>query len=76
MGKCDCGAVTDWVEIGSTWVCKECGTKEVEKSMEELKHTVKKLKTIGQDLQALKVDTLALTELIDTIQAEIGKIRI
>jgi hypothetical protein len=75
-GKCDCGAVTDWIEVGSTWICKKCSTEEIKKSMDELRGALEKMEWAGRSLASMEVDTLALPILLDSIKKEIDKIKI
>jgi hypothetical protein len=75
MGKCDCGAETDWQEIGSTWLCVSCRSEDIEKSVEELKEGMEKMEHAVHGLQRLKVDTLSVTALMDNLKNEINKIK-
>jgi hypothetical protein len=75
-GKCSCGAVTDWIEVGSTWICKNCSTDETKKSMDELKGALEKMEWAERSLASMKVDTLSLPILLGSIKKEIGKIKI
>jgi hypothetical protein len=77
MGKqrlCDCGAVADWAEIGSTWMCVACRDKDVKKHMDEFKNALGKLERTERALHMLKVDTLAITNLLSQLKVEINKI--
>jgi hypothetical protein len=73
-GKCDCGAVTDWIEIGSTWMCKNCSTQEIKKSMDEFKEALEKMESAEHSLVSMKVDTLAVPTLLDSLKKEIARI--
>jgi rubredoxin len=74
-GKCVCGAVTDWIEVGSTWICRKCGTEEIKKSMDELRGALEKMEWAERSLSSMKVDTLALPILLGSIKKEIKKIK-
>lgn len=75
-GKCDCGAVTDWIEIGSTWICKDCSADKIKKSMNEFREALEKMERAERSLVSMKVDTLALHTLLDSIKKEIKKIKL
>ncbi len=75
-GKCDCGAVTDWIEEGSTWICKDCSTQEIKKSMDEFREALEKMELAERSLASMKVDTLAVPTLLDSIKKEITKIKL
>jgi hypothetical protein len=79
MGKqrlCDCGSVADWAEIGSTWICVACRDKDVKKNINEFKKTLGKLERTERALYMLKVDTLAMTNLLSGLKAAINKIEV
>ena len=73
-GKCDCGAVTDWIEDGSTWICKDCSIREIKKNMDELKEAMEKMESAARSLVSMKVDTLAVPKLLDSLKKEIARI--
>jgi len=78
MGKqklCDCGSVADWAEIGSTWICVACRNEDVKKKIGEFRDVLGKLERTERALHLLKVDTLAIANLLGTLKAEINKIR-
>ena len=75
-GKCDCGAVTDWIEVGSTWICKNCNTEKIKKSMDEFREAIEKMELAELSLVSMKVDTLAVPKLLDSIKKEINKIKL
>lgn len=75
-GKCDCGAVTDWIEEGSTWICKDCGAREIQRSMDEIRDSLEKMAEAERSLISMKVDTLAVPILLDSLKKEINKIKI
>jgi hypothetical protein len=75
-GKCDCGAATDWIEVGSTWICKNCSTQEIKKSMDEFREALEKMELAERSLVSMKVDTLAVPKLLDSIKKEITKIKL
>ncbi|MGD0283742.1 MAG: hypothetical protein ABSB95_15445 [Dissulfurispiraceae bacterium] len=75
MGKCDCGAETDWQEIGSTWLCVSCRSEELEKTVGELKEGWDKMLHAARHLQRLKVDTLSTIDLLDNLKNEINRIK-
>ena len=75
MGKCECGAETDWQEIGSTWICVTCREEEVEKSMKELKDGLEKMEEAERSMYKMKVDTLSIPALLDNLKKEINKIK-
>ncbi len=75
-GKCSCGAVTDWMEVGTTWICRNCSTEETKKSMGELKEALEKMEWAERSLASMKVDTLTLPMLLESIKKEIKKIKI
>ena len=78
MGKkrlCDCGSVADWAEIGSTWICVACRDKDVKKNIDEFKKALGKLEQTERALNLLKLDTLAITNLLSKLKAEINKIK-
>lgn len=74
MGKCDCGAETDWRETGSTWLCVSCRSEEIEKASGELKDGLKKMAQAMAGLQRLKVDTASLSGLIESLKREINRL--
>lgn len=79
MGKqrlCDCGSVADWAEIGSTWICVACRNRDVKKNLDEFKNALGKLERTERALHLLKVDTLAITNLLSKLKAEINKIKV
>ncbi len=75
-GKCDCGAVTDWIEDGSTWICKSCSTEEIKKRMNEFKEALEKMESAERSLVSMKVDTLAVPTLLDSLKKEIARLRL
>jgi rubredoxin len=75
-GKCDCGAATDWIEVGSTWICKSCSAQEIKKGMDELRKALSKMELAERSLVLMKVDTLAIPKLLDSIKKEINKIKL
>ncbi len=75
MGKCECGAETDWQEIGSTWTCVTCRGEEIEKSMKELKDGLEKMEGAERSMYKMKVDTLTIPDLLDKLKKEINKIK-
>ncbi len=75
MGKCECGAETDWQEIGSTWICVTCRGEEIEKSMKELKDGLEKMEQAERSMYKIKVDTLSIPDLLDKLKKEINKIK-
>jgi hypothetical protein len=79
MGKqrlCDCGSAADWAEIGSTWICVACRDKDVRKNINEFKKALGKLERAERALYMLKVDTLAITNLLSRLKATINKIEV
>lgn len=74
MGKCDCGAETDWQERGSTWLCVSCRSEEIEKAAVELKDGLAKMEQAMAGLQRLKVDTASLSGLIESLKREISRL--
>ena len=79
MGKqrlCDCGSAADWAEIGSTWICVACRNRDVKKNLDEFKNALGKLERTERTLHLLKVDTLAITNLLSKLKAEINKIKV
>jgi len=77
MGKqrlCDCGSVADWAEIGSTWICVACRDQDVKKKIGEFRDALGKLEQTERALHLLKVDTLAIADLLGRLRAEINKI--
>ena len=74
-GKCECGEVTDWIEVGSTWICRKCSSKEIKKTMADLRDAFEKIKGAERSLASLKVDTRALPILLDSLNKEIKKIK-
>jgi hypothetical protein len=75
-GKCDCGAMTDWIEAGSTWVCKDCSADKINKSMAEFTGALGKMERAERSLVSMKVDTLAVPALLESIKKEINKIKL
>ena len=75
MGKCKCGAETDWQEIGSTWICVTCRGDEIEKSMNELKDGLEKMEQAERSMYKMKVDTLSVPDLLDKLKKEINRIK-
>jgi len=76
MGKCDCGAETDWQEVGSTWLCVSCRSEEIENSVNALKKQLQMMEEAVRGLQRLKIDTLSVTDLLDNLKREINKIEL
>ena len=79
MGKkrlCDCGSVADWAEIGSTWICVACREKDVKKNIAEFRKALGKLERTERALYMLKVDTLAITNLLRKLKTDINKIEV
>jgi len=79
MGKqrlCDCGSAADWAEIGSTWICVACRNRDVKKNIKEFKDGLVKLERIESALHLLKVDTLAIPNLLSRLKAEVNKIKV
>jgi len=79
MGKqrlCDCGSAADWAEIGSTWICVACRNRDVKKNIDEFKNALVKLERTESALHLLKVDTLAITNLLSKLKAEVNKIKV
>lgn len=79
MGKqrlCDCGSVADWAEIGSTWICVACRNRDVKKNRKELKNALGKLERTESALRLLKVDTLAIENLLSKLKTEVNKIKV
>jgi len=76
MGKCECGSETDWKEIGGTWICVACRDDDIKKSMLELKEGLTKVEQTERFLNMMKVDTLAVPDLIHRLKQEINKIQI
>jgi hypothetical protein len=79
MGKqrlCDCGSVADWAEIGSTWICVACRNRDVKKNLDEFENALGKLERTERALHLLKVDTLAITNLLNKLKAEVNKIKV
>ena len=75
MGKCECGAETDWQEIGSTWVCVTCRDEDIEKSMRELEDGLDKMEQAERVMHKMKVDTLSLPDLLAGLKKEISKLK-
>ena len=75
MGKCECGAETDWQEIGSTWTCVTCRGEEIEKSMQELKDGLEQMEQAVRSMDKMKVDTLSIPLLLDNLKKAINKIK-
>jgi len=75
MGKCECGAETDWQEKGSTWICVTCRGEEIEKSIKELTAGLEKMEQAEQSLYKMKVDTLSIPDLLDNLKKEINRIK-
>ena len=75
MEKCECGAETDWQEVGSTWICVTCRGEEIEKSMKELKDGLQKMEQAERNMYKMKVDTLSIPDLLDNLKKEINKIK-
>ena len=75
MEKCECGAETDWQEVGSTWICVTCRGDEIEKSMKELKDGLEKMEEAVRSMYKMKVDTLSMPDLLDNLKKEINKIK-
>ena len=75
-GKCDCGAVTDWIEEGSTWICKDCSADKINKSMVEFREALGKMERAERSLVSMKVDTMAVPTFLDSIKKEIDKIKL
>ncbi len=75
-GKCDCGAATDWIEVGSTWICKSCSAQEIKKSMDEFREALEKMELAERSLVLMKVDTLAVPKLLASIKKEIARIKL
>ncbi|HXW69713.1 MAG TPA: hypothetical protein VEJ88_08890 [Dissulfurispiraceae bacterium] len=75
MGKCECGAETDWQEVGSTWTCVTCRGEEIEKSVKDLKNGLEKMEQAELSLYKMKVDTLSLPDLLDNLKKEINKLK-
>ncbi len=76
MGKCDCGSETDWTEIGGTWICVTCREEEIGKLMRELKEGLEKMEEAERSLHGMRVDTLAIPSLLDTLRQETKKIKV
>jgi len=79
MGKkrlCGCGSVADWAEIGSTWICVACREKDVKKNIAEFRKALGKLERTERALYMLKVDTLAMTNLLSKLKTAINKIEV
>ncbi|MBF0558310.1 MAG: hypothetical protein HQL08_05980 [Nitrospirae bacterium] len=74
MGKCDCGAETDWQEIGSTWLCVSCRSEDIDTAVKEMKEGWEKMVHGVRGLQRLKADTLSVTGLLENLKQEISKI--
>lgn len=74
-GRCECGEVTDWIEVGSTWICRKCSEEEIRKSMDELRDAFEKMKGAERSLASMKIDTSALATLLDVVKKEIKKIK-
>ncbi|MEJ2697308.1 MAG: hypothetical protein P8013_11745 [Candidatus Sulfobium sp.] len=74
-GRCECGEVTDWMEVGSTWICRKCSEKEIRKSMNDLRTAFRKMSAAERSLSSLFVDTLTLPALLDNVEKEIKKIK-
>lgn len=75
-GKCECGAVTDWIEDGSTWICKDCSQQEIQMSMDEFREALEIMEEAERSLIANKVDVLAVPVLLDSLKKEINKIKL
>ena len=75
MEKCECGAETDWQEIGSTWICMTCRGEQIEKSVQELKDGLKKMEEAERSMYKMKVDTLSVPDLLTNLKKEINKIK-
>lgn len=71
---CDCGAVADWEEIGSTWICLACRDKDVRKNIDEIKETLAQMERLESALRMFKVDTRSIPELLGKLKNEINKI--
>jgi len=79
MGKqriCECGSAADWAEIGSTWICVACRNRDVKKNLDEFKKALGKLERTERSLHLFKVDTLAITNLLSKLKAEVHKIKL
>ena len=76
MGKCECGAETDWQEVGSTWICVSCRDEEIEKSMHDLKEGLEKMEEAELSLHKMKVDTLSIAGSLENLKKEINKIKV
>lgn len=74
-GRCECGEVTDWIEVGSTWVCRKCSGKEIKKSLADLRKAFGKIQEAERSLASMKVDTFALPVLLEGVGKEINKIK-
>lgn len=74
-GRCACGEVTDWIEVGSTWICRKCSEKEIKKSMAGLRKAFGKMQEAERSLAAMNVDTFALPTLFESVEKEINKIK-
>ncbi len=74
MGKCDCGSETDWTEIGGTWICVACRGEETEKSMKELREGLEKMEEAERSLRRMRVDTLAISDLLAMIRQKMNEI--
>ena len=75
MEKCECGAETDWQEVGSTWICVTCRGEEIEKSMKELKDGLEKMEEAERTMYKMKVDTMSIPDMLDKLKKEISKIK-
>ncbi len=75
MEKCECGAETDWQEVGSTWICVTCRGEQIEKALQELKDGLKKMEEAERSMYKMKVDTLSVPDLLSNLKKEINKIK-
>ena len=79
MGKkrlCDCGSAADWAEIGSTWICVACREKDVKKNIAEFRKASEKLERTERALYMLKVDTIAISNLLSELKVAINRIEV
>jgi hypothetical protein len=71
---CDCGAVADWAEMGSTWICVACRDRDVKKNIDEFKEALGRLERLEGALKMLKVDTSSISGLLSRLKVEVNKI--
>ena len=76
MGKCDCGSETDWAEMNGTWVCVACRAEEIEKHLRELREGLAMMEDAERSLLRLKVNTEAISGLLDKLGQGITRIKV